>query len=141
MKQVLFFAAIMSLVLPLAACSTSKPFMPQSQYPTDPWVKGYSNPDDCIGGEQLAALNFALPEYPSSAYRKGRQGWVIMRLDVDAMGVTQNVEVERSVPSGMFEKSAIRAVKAWTFEAPQNGAMENCRVLLRFRAGSVTLGG
>lgn len=127
--------------LVLVGCSTSKPFMPNSAYPTDPWVKGYSNPDDCLGGERLAARSFALPDYPSRAYRSGRQGWVIMRLDVDAAGLTQNVEVERSVPEGMFDGPSRKAVEAWTFEPPQGGALQNCRVLLRYRAGSVTLGG
>jgi len=125
----------------LAACSTvDKPFMPTSMYPPDPWVKGYSNSDDCLGGESLAAINFELPHYPTRAYRSGRQGWVIMRLDVDATGDTINVDVERSVPSGVFESSAIKAVKSWTFRPPKEGALQNCRVLLRFRAGSVTLG-
>ena len=41
-------------------------FKPKSQYPPDPWVKGYSNPDDCLGGEKLAAIDFALPDYPRS---------------------------------------------------------------------------
>lgn len=126
----------------VTACgSTSKPFNPQSQYPPDPWVKGYSNPDDCLGGEKLAALDFAMPDYPSRSYRTGRQGWTIMRLDVDAAGQTQNVEVERSVPDGMFDKESQKAVEAWTFDPPADGPLQNCRVLLRYRAGSVTLGG
>ena len=64
-----------------------------------------------------------------------------MRLDVDASGQTRNVEVERSVPDGMFDKASEEAVENWTFEPPTSGALENCRVLLRYRAGSVTLGG
>jgi protein TonB len=103
-------------------------------------VKGYSNPDDCLGGEKLAAIDFALPDYPSSAYRQGRQGWVIIRLDVDEQGQTQNVSVERSVPDGLFASAARKAVRAWTFQPPEDGDLQNCRVLLRFRAGSVTLG-
>ncbi|WP_416877835.1 energy transducer TonB [Litorimonas sp.] len=126
----------------LSSCgSTSQPFEPASQYPPDPWVKGYSNPDDCLGGEKLAARNFEMPDYPSRPYRTGRQGWTIMRLDVDAAGQTQNVEVEKSVPDGMFDKASQKAVENWTFAPPAEGPLENCRVLLRYRAGSVTLGG
>ncbi len=126
----------------LVSCgSTSKPFNPTSQYPPDPWVKGYSTADDCLGGEKLAARDFTMPQYPSRPYRTGRQGWTIMRLDVDASGQTRNVEVERSVPDGMFDKASEEAVENWTFEPPTSGALENCRVLLRYRAGSVTLGG
>lgn len=126
----------------LVSCgSTSKPFNPASQYPPDPWVKGYSDPDDCLGGEKLAAREFVMPDYPSRPYRTGRQGWTIMRLDVDAMGQTQNVAVEKSVPDGMFDRASEKAVENWTFDPPVGGPLENCRVLLRYRAGSVTLGG
>ena len=128
-------------VLAISACSTSKPFNPQSDYPLDPWVKGYADPDDCLGGEELAARAFALPEYPARPYRSGRQGWVILRLDVDANGQTQNVSTERSLPEGMFAGSAKKAARKWLFEPPKNGPMLNCRVLVRYRLGVVTVGG
>ena len=134
------FTILGGLVFLTSCASTDKPFMPKSMYPPDPWVKGYSNPNDCLGGENLAAVNFDLPEYPRRAYRTGRQGWVIMRLDVDANGEAVNIDVERSVPSDVFESSAMKAVEGWTFRPPQEGGLKNCRVLLRFRAGSVTLG-
>ena len=125
----------------IMGCASNKPFNPKSSYPPDPWVKGYSNPDDCLGGEKLAARAFALPEYPSRAYRQGVQGWVIVKLDITQEGVTQNVSSERSVPEGSFDSSALQAVKLWRFDPPQDGALQNCRVLLRYRAGTVSLGG
>lgn len=133
------FTAIIFLGL-LAGCATKEVFKPRSQYPPDPWVKGYSNPDDCLGGEALAARSFELPPYPRRAFNSGRQGWVIMRLDVNALGLTENVDVERSLPDGLFEGVSRTAVKNWTFEPPAGGALKNCRVLLRYRFGSVTLG-
>ena len=132
---------IIALALILGGCATKDVFKPRSQYPPDPWVKGYSNTDDCLGGEKLAAREFALPEYPRRSFNSGRQGWVIMKLDVNASGLTENVEVERSVPDGLFESASREAVKNWTFQPPKDGVLKNCRVLLRFRAGEVTLGG
>ena len=129
------------MALTLSNCATKDVFTPKSQYPPDPWVKGYSNPDDCIGGEKLAARDFELPKYPKRSFNTGRQGWVIMKLDVNAAGMTENVDVERSIPDGLFENVSRDAVKGWRFEPPKEGALENCRVLLRFRAGEVTLGG
>ena len=131
---------IIYVALILAGCATKDVFKPRSQYPPDPWVKGYSNTDDCLGGEKLAAREFALPEYPRRSFNSGRQGWVIMKLDVNASGLTENVEVERSVPDGLFESASREAVKNWTFQPPKDGVLKNCRVLLRFRAGEVTLG-
>ena len=143
----LFFATAAGAALAalLSACSTAdvseSTFNPKSQYPPDPWVKGYSNPDDCLGGEKLAAIDFDLPSYPRKAFKSGRQGWVIVKLDVNAAGETENVEVERAVPDYAFPSNARRAVQKWRFEPPSGGALQNCRVLLRYRFGSVSLGG
>ena len=135
MKTYLLF-----LAAGLSACGSTSVFTPRSAYPPDPWVKGYSDPDDCIGGEALAALKFDMPAYPKGAFRNGQQGWTIMRLDVAANGATENVRVERAVPGGTFDKASIRAVEAWQFRPPA-ATLSNCRVLLRYRAGEASLGG
>ena len=131
-------------VLLLAACASTSDFVPKSHYPPDPWVKGYSDPDDCLGGEDLAARSFALPDYPKRAFRAGAQGWVMLRLDVNAAGETENVSVERAVPGsgfwGGFEGTSVEAAENWLFEPPA-APLENCRVLLRYRLGKVSLGG
>ena len=122
------------------SCATKSVFIPKSSYPPDPWVKGYAGDDDCLGGEKLAALEFDLPNYPRRPFNTGRQGWTIIRLDVDAQGNTNNVQIERSVPDELFDTPSIEAVKAWRFAPPHDGPLFNCRVLLRYRGGSVTLG-
>ncbi|MCF6220451.1 MAG: energy transducer TonB [Robiginitomaculum sp.] len=137
MRALVFSALCLSALL--SGCA-SKPFMPKSDYPPDPWVKGYANPDDCIGGEKLAAINFELPSYPRRAFRTGRQGWVILRLDVDASGATQNVRVERSLPAGMFGGNTKAAAKKWQFHPPAE-PLKHCRVLIRYQLGGVSLGG
>jgi len=124
----------------LSACGSTSIFTPKSAYPPDPWVKGYSDPDDCIGGEQLAAVKFDLPQYPKSAFRNGRQGWTITRLDVLESGKTQNIRIERSVPDGLFDKASLAAVSAWKFRPPK-APLTDCRVLLRYRMGETSLGG
>ena len=133
-------AKIVALGFLLSGCATQDTFIPKSQYPPDPWVKGYSDPDDCIGGEKLAARQFSLPDYPKRAFNSGRQGWVIVRLNVNEAGVTENVKIERSVPHTLFDKNAQDAVEAWIFEPTKDGALTNCRVLIRYRFGIVSLG-
>ncbi len=133
-------AFILSAVL-LTSCASAKPFKPKSDYPPDPWVKGYANPNDCIGGEKLAAINFELPDYPRKAFKSGRQGWVILRLDVNGAGTTENVSVERALPDRLFGGNARRAAQRWQFQPPKDGPMQNCRVLIRYRLGGVSLGG
>jgi len=115
---------ITSIAIMLSGCATKDVFKPKSAYPPDPWVKGYSNPDDCLGGEKLAARNFELPKYPRRSFNSGRQGWVIMRLDVNAKGFTENIDVERSVPDGLFEGVSRNAIKNWTFQPPKDGGLK-----------------
>lgn len=136
MKKLFLTALIFS-----SCASQDDYFVPKSEYPNDPWVKGYSDPDDCLGGEKLAARKFFLPEYPARAFNSGRQGWVIVRLDVTAEGETEKVRIERDVPLGRFDRTAKSAVEDWQFEPPVDGALNNCRVLIRFKLGAVSLGG
>lgn len=124
----------------LSACGSTTTFTPRSAYPPDPWVKGYSDPDDCIGGEQLAAVKFDMPAYPKGPFRSGQQGWTIVRLDVSAKGIPENVRIERSVPKGVFDRASEKAVEAWLFRPPA-APLSDCRVLLRYRAGEASLGG
>ncbi|MEM7730335.1 MAG: energy transducer TonB [Pseudomonadota bacterium] len=134
--------AWLALSLPImAGCSTNGVFTPQSEYPPDPYVKGYADPEDCIGGEALAAVSLDMPDYPSRAFRTGRQGWVLLRLDVAGDGSIADVEAQRALPVGLFERSAERAARTWRFEPPKGGALTDCRVLVRYRLGDVTLGG
>ncbi len=135
------YLPLLCLGLLCISCANAKPFMPKSGYPPDPWVKGYADPDDCIGGEKLAARLFNLPSYPKKAFRAGQQGWVILRLDIGADGRTENVRIERALPRGQFGRNARKAARAWSFVPPAGGALKDCRVLLRYRLGSVSLGG
>jgi len=103
-------------------------------------VKGYANPDDCLGGEALAARNIPLPDYPSRALRRGNQGWVIIKLDVAEDGSVENVQTERSVPENVFERHTERTLKQWSFAPPGTEGLKNCRILIRYRLGIVSLG-
>lgn len=134
-------AALWLLLPVLTSCASDGVFRPQSQYPPDPYVKGYAAPDDCIGGENLAAIDLTLPDYPARAFRTGRQGWVILRLDVAEDGSVGSVTTERSLPEGVFGRAAERAAMRWRFEPPGTDALRDCRVLVRFRLGEVSLGG
>jgi len=138
-RRAAIFCGVVLSASVFSSCGSTKTFTPRSAYPPDPWVKGYSDPDDCIGGEKLAALKFDLPDYPTGAFRNGQQGWTIIRLDVAANGLTENVRVERSVPRGIFDKASRKAVEAWEFRPP-TAPLSDCRILLRYRAGQASLG-
>ena len=127
-------------ILASTSCASSDPqFTARSQYPPDPWVKGHASPDDCIGGEELAARNIPLPDYPKKALRRGNQGWVIVKLDVGADGSVENVISEKSIPENVFDAHTLRTLKTWTFAPPRQDSLQNCRVLIRYRLGIVSL--
>lgn len=56
------------------------------------------------------------PLYPFAAKRKSIQGQVIIRIVVDKMGKVQNPEILEATPEGIFEESAIKAVRRWRFK-------------------------
>ena len=141
MTQKVKVIAALSTALLFIACTSSNRFRPQSQYPPDPWVKGYASPDDCIGGEALAARHIPLPDYPKRALRQGLQGWAIIKLDVDSDGYVTNIAVEDSVPEAIFARPTKKTVSKWKFQPLNNGktSLRNCRVLIRYRMGKVMI--
>ncbi len=55
------------------------------------------------------------PRYPVEALRAREAGEVMMSVDIDAKGKVRSARIERSVASRVLEKSALMAVKGWTF--------------------------
>lgn len=113
------------------------PFVPRDVYPTPPNVGRLIGPEDCRGST-LAAVTAGLPEYPARAFVNGRQGWVIVRFNVERTGEVDDVRIARSVPDGVFDRAARRAVRGWQFRPLESANMlENCVVMFEFRAGEV----
>ncbi len=55
------------------------------------------------------------PVYPKDALEKGLRGDVRVRITVDTDGRVKDAEVIASSPPGVFEKSALTAVRRWRF--------------------------
>jgi periplasmic protein TonB len=56
------------------------------------------------------------PDYPSAARREGVVGSVDMQITVSQSGAVTDVAVIQADPPGMFEKSAVSAVRKWKYE-------------------------
>lgn len=115
-------------------------FVPRSDYGIPPQSNAYSEPGDCEGGSRLAAVSLDEPEYPRRAFRNGVQGWVVVRLDIDAEGATRNVEIVDAQPTNAFNRAARRTVRGWVFEPPGEPGLERCVVVLDFRLGHARIG-
>jgi protein TonB len=55
------------------------------------------------------------PQYPLRAEERGIEGWVELEFTISAQGTVKDARVMRSKPSGVFDRSALRAVKKWKY--------------------------
>jgi periplasmic protein TonB len=78
--------------------------------------KGYVG-DDEIELDVLR-VHHPAPTYPRKALRKGQEGFVVIEFDVDTDGAILDPYVIESVPTGVFERAAIKSVRKWLYQAP-----------------------
>ena len=67
-----------------------------------------------VDGDTLAIVR-VLPRYPSRALSRGIEGWVLMEFAIDELGLAVNPVVIESEPPGIFDRSALSAVKRWKY--------------------------
>lgn len=56
------------------------------------------------------------PRYPIGAARRGQFGYVNLRFLVDESGAVTSIDTLDAFPQGVFESSAIQAVKRWQYQ-------------------------
>ena len=56
------------------------------------------------------------PTYPEKAAQENVEGFVVLSFDITETGATDNVEIVKSVPAGVFDKSAKVALKQWEYK-------------------------
>lgn len=62
------------------------------------------------------------PEYPKDLRRVGKEGSVVVSVDVDATGKPSNIVLKQRSGERDFDRAALQAVEQWTFEAArENG--------------------
>jgi len=91
--------------------------------------------DDVISATQLTMTRTAKPEFPSSARERGIGGWVDVMFTVRVDGTTTDISVTGAEPAGIFEQSAMAAVRRWKYEPVRRGGRaieQRARVRIRF---------
>ncbi|HCS65231.1 MAG TPA: hypothetical protein DIW64_14865 [Cellvibrio sp.] len=68
-----------------------------------------------LGGQMVPFIKIN-PQYPSAAASKGIEGYVDVMFDVTELGSTDNIRITGYVPSTVFNKSVIKAVKGWKYK-------------------------
>ena len=95
---------------------------------------GYVGEDET---EITVERNYAKPpSFPRKALRLGREGYVVVEFDVDTDGAVLDPYVVEATPQGVFERSAIKAVRKWVYIPPsfngQSVKANNVQVRLNF---------
>jgi len=73
-------------------------------------------------GTRATPIKHEPPVYPLKALRSGIEGWVVLSFIVKEDGTTDDIVVSNASIENYFEKAAISAVSAWTYEpATRNG--------------------
>lgn len=81
---------------------------------------------------ELRILHMEPAVFPATALRRHREGWVDVDLIVGRDGLPREIEVVDAEPNGVFERSALGAVRRYRFEPYRyNGNLYERRVELR----------
>ena len=67
-----------------------------------------------VDGDALAIVR-VLPRYPNRALSRGIEGWVLLEFTISPIGQAMNPVVIDSDPAGIFDRSAINAVRKWKY--------------------------
>ena len=70
-----------------------------------------------IDNHQLIRLFGQPGEYPMRAIQRGIEGYVIVGFSVDQLGLVFDAFVIESAPEGVFERSALKAIKKFKYKA------------------------
>lgn len=71
---------------------------------------------DFSGSGSLVKRVVAPPVYPRRASAKGIEGYVDLMFDVTATGAVKNIRITAAQPVGVFEKSAMAAIKKYKYK-------------------------
>jgi TonB family protein len=94
----------LALVLAMTVTATSSG---QTQQPP-------SSGQDVVSASTLTRTHTTVPVWPQSA--AAVEGWVLLRFTVLPNGAVTDVEVQQSSPAGIFDASAVEALRQWKFE-------------------------
>jgi TonB family protein len=92
-----------------------------------------------VNASTLTRIHYVSPEYPQSAREHGIGGWVDVQFTVQADGALNEVTVVGAQPVGVFEQSALDAVRHWRYQpmVRDGGPVaQRARVRVRFAVQS-----
>ena len=70
--------------------------------------------EDVVSASTLTRTHTVAPAWPPSAGKV--EGWVLLRFTVLTNGTVADIEVQESSPVGVFDTSAVEALRQWKYE-------------------------
>ena len=67
-----------------------------------------------VSASTLTRTHTVPPAWPASA--AGVEGWVLLRFTLLPNGTISDIEVKESHPAGVFDASAVEALRQWKYE-------------------------
>lgn len=98
-------------------------------------ARAASQQDEVVSAPSALLLRRSVkPNYPESALRRGTEGWVDLIFTVRTDGSIGDVSVTGAEPAGIFEQSAMSALRRWRYEpVKKDGRAIEQRARLRLR--------
>ncbi|WP_076414581.1 TonB family protein [Shewanella sp. UCD-KL12] len=81
--------------------------------------------------QDIHPLTRVEPKYPKAAVEAKQNGFVQLKFDISTKGKVSNIKVVKSSPTGVFDKSAVKALKQWVYKKSKKGA-KGAKVQLDF---------
>jgi len=75
------------------------------------------------------------PEYPAGASKQNVEGYVQLSFDIEKDGSVTSASVIKSVPDGVFDEAALKAISKWRYHSPLE-KQHNVKVQLDFVLGN-----
>ena len=114
-KKSLVQAAILSLTL-LSGISLSGITLAGNHHATDKHAEKDAGPMPVVRYE---------PVYPKEAAQQSIEGSVVLKFDIEPSGKVSNVRVVKATPENTFNRSAVKALSTWEYEASAYGYRNN----------------
>ncbi len=88
-----------------------------------------------VSASSMTRTHYVEPQFPIDARRRGIDGWVDLQFVVNTDGSVGDLTVVGAQPVGIFEQSALDAVRHWRYQPVMRdgqAATQRARVRLRF---------
>ena len=72
-------------------------------------------PTEFVSAGALLRTRYVAPDFPNAARARGLSGWVDVQFTVRSDGTTGDVSIVAAEPVGIFEQSAMEAVRKWHY--------------------------